>query len=484
MDLIFWLGILYFMSDKWKNKKIKISELSLWDENPRFPDSYFEKTEKDLIEYFLSRDDFNIGKFAREVVGEIDVPQLEKLVVLSHGQKNVVVEGNRRLVVFKLLASPSLASNPEVSLLFARLNLSAQINDNFSLETIVTDDSEECLRLVERKHLKFNNEVSWGDAERANYSVRHGEENRETLLRAAIAKKIRDSDIPSNIASKVLGKGYVTTLRRITTSSAASSAFGYSLADGSLVASDPGFMDKLKAIVVDVLRKESHSGQTINSRTINSLDEIRIYLDSITNEAIAESRKILSGKSKNILGEDVVKIPAPKNKKSTKKAVPSSTSRSHLIPGSCTLRIQGQQKINNMYHELRERLLLDDSNKSCPNAVAVLLRVFLETTIDWFLEKHGEAISETENLPSKIPRVVNILESQYAIPSASMSAIRKVGSSNPSVSILSITAFNQYIHSLRSQPLPTDLKIVWDDLEEFFTLVWEILDKKYRPKTR
>ena len=67
---------------KIKSKKLLLKELTLWDENPRFPDKYFNQTEDELIDFFLSKKDFKIVELAEAVIKDFDLPQLEKLVVL------------------------------------------------------------------------------------------------------------------------------------------------------------------------------------------------------------------------------------------------------------------------------------------------------------------------------------------------------------------------------------------------------------------
>src|SRR3989344_7871976 len=96
---------------KWKKKNLPIKDLSLWDENARFPQEYFNKKEDELIEYFLRKKEFRIDNLAREIVNEFDLPQLEKIVVLELNGKLIVLEGNRRLAAYKLLVSPGLKKN-------------------------------------------------------------------------------------------------------------------------------------------------------------------------------------------------------------------------------------------------------------------------------------------------------------------------------------------------------------------------------------
>jgi len=85
---------------KWNKKDIAIKDLALWDENARFPEEYFNKTESELIEYFLSRKDLKVDGLAKEIASEFDLPQLEKIVVLEMNGKNIVLEGNRRLAAY------------------------------------------------------------------------------------------------------------------------------------------------------------------------------------------------------------------------------------------------------------------------------------------------------------------------------------------------------------------------------------------------
>ena len=52
------------MENKFTKKNISIKNLHLWDENARFPDKYFNKTEKELINFFLSKKDFKLSELA------------------------------------------------------------------------------------------------------------------------------------------------------------------------------------------------------------------------------------------------------------------------------------------------------------------------------------------------------------------------------------------------------------------------------------
>lgn len=65
---------------KWKTENIAIKDLSLWDENARFSDKYFNLPEEELLKYFLSSK-FQVTKLANEIEKDFDLPQIEKLLV-------------------------------------------------------------------------------------------------------------------------------------------------------------------------------------------------------------------------------------------------------------------------------------------------------------------------------------------------------------------------------------------------------------------
>lgn len=161
------------------------------------------------------------------------------------------------------------------------------------------------------------------------------------------------------------------------------------------------------------------------------------------------------------------------------KILPKSTSRNHLIPTSCRLTIP-EKKINNIYLELKDDLLLDDSTNAVPNAVGVLFRVFLEISIDYFLEKVAIPVKRETKLDGKITKCTDYLESTKGVKKKQLQNIRKVATDKNH--ILGIQNFHDYVHSYKTQPTPSDLKLKWDNLEEFFQILWDFLLKKEATK--
>lgn len=464
------------MKNAFYKNNISIKNLSLWDENARFPDKYFNKTEKELIEYFLSKKDFKLAELAEEVVNEFDLPQLEKLVIYELNGKNIVLEGNRRLAVYKLLDNPELTNNVKLKNKLNGLKLRIKINDDFKLECLITKDKDQGLRYIDRKHLRGNNEVSWGDNERAHHNARRGNASQKELLKVAITKRIKNLVFPEELKEQVLGHGFVTTFWRLIEQNPAWSTFGFSLDDnGELQTKDKDFDEKLKVIIFDVLQKGK-----FNNKLFSRLNtkEIESYLKQIAKKDYKRVADEIKKQTKtDLFGKESTSV---QKSNGTNRSIPKSSLRNYLIPKTCVLQIQ-ETKINNIYCELKNDLLIDDSKNAVPNAVGVLFRVFLEISLDYYAKMNSHGFKKNDTINQKISWVVKSLENKK-YDKKKFNNINKVGSATGQKSYLSIENFHEYVHSTTTQPSSSELKSKWDNLQEFFEILWSDLNKKVKTK--
>ena len=86
------------------------------------------------------------------------------------------------------------------------------------------------------------------------------------------------------------------------------------------------------------------------------------------------------------------------------------------MPKGCPVNVT-DNRIAEIYKELRT-LKLEEGPSPAPNAIAVLLRVFLEMSVDHFLENNGGSLTATDNgrvrwkkLDKKLKEVVAMLVS-------------------------------------------------------------------------
>ncbi len=391
------------------NRSVKISELCLWDENPRFPDKYFNQTEKELINFFIKKKNFRIKELAEAIVKDFHQPQLEKIVVLELQDQNIVIEGNRRVATYKLFANPDLVIDKKLRAFFIELSSENVINEDYELECIITDEKEEALRYVDRKHNNGNFEVGWGQAERDNFKARRGRASNKELFRIELSKIVKSIDLPEEMKDKVLGKGYVTTFFRIVDSKPAYDLFGFSFQDGKLIIENKDFEDKLKIIVFEVLNKKTiEEGKDVNTRTLNKNPEIEKYLKSIKKEHIEEvDRKIKNHTQENIFGEKKVEIP-----KTNRKSKTPITKLNEVIFGRSLSLKEG--KVNNLYRAIVK--IYEQNSKTDKELEIVLpiigmsLRLVLDVAArEFFKENRDKKVNE--NAPYK--SFLEMIKKQY-----------------------------------------------------------------------
>jgi hypothetical protein len=335
---------------RWTKENLKVGNLSLWDENARFPEEYFNKQEPELIEYFLKKRDFKIESFAKEVVKDFDIPQLEKLVVLRLKGRLVVLEGNRRLTVYKLLIDPSLTKIAETRKLFEELSKSIKIPKSFSLEANVTSIKEEGLRLLDRKHNQGNNEVSWSDPERRNFAIRRSHGKGKDVLRVELANAVKKLKLPEVIREAVLGKGLVTTFYRVVDSAPARSKLDYEvLESGQIkVKNQKTFDDLLKVIVFSVWSKKDFKGGDVDSRSLNKAIAIEKYIKGIQFKDISKvDSEIKKITKEDLFGEETLLSPT------RMKSHTLSVMRKYLINSHLYIK---DTRINDIYDELKKKL--------------------------------------------------------------------------------------------------------------------------------
>lgn len=455
-------------------KNIELKDLNLWDENARFPDKYYNQDETDLIQFFLSKPEFKIKLLIESIIKDFDLLQLERIVVWNDGEQNTVIEGNRRLTAYKVLVDSTLVKDRELKDFIDAERKKINIPDNFSLEAIVMEDINQALRYIDRKHYNGNNEVNWKDAERAQYSKRRGSGNPLELIKTGIVKIVQGIDLPVGMKEQILGQGYVTTFFRTITAKPAQKLYGYYFEDDEFKVRDTEFVEKLKIVIFSVLNKQDFNGNKINSRTLNRSEEVGKFLESIkVEDAKKINKKIEENTNEDIFGS---KTFSPSSSSVKQKVLPKSTSRKYLIPSSCALRIL-EPKINNIYLELKDNLLIDETNESVPNAVGVLFRVFLEISLDQYAKMNQKFFKKGDTISQKIPWVVKSLEDKN-YDKKIFNNIVKVGSAKTENTYLSIGNFHEYVHSTTTQPSSSELKSKWDNLQSFFETLWLDLNKR------
>jgi hypothetical protein len=390
-----------------------------------------------------------------------------------------VLEGNRRVVVLKLLATPELLNDAPLETasegfkrLFREMSKQFQLAPIEELLCIVFGSRELADPWVKLRHTGENNGagiVRWGSREAATYSARlSGKRD----LHIQILDLVSDSGLLSPETSANLNRFPVTNLQRLIETPYVREKLGVEVENDQLVTRFNN-QQVLRALVQMV---EDLSATNFSVNNIRSLEQRKNYVDTIGVDilpnisapirATPQPLNEASEPETNIAPESLIEA-IPK-----KRSVAISTARKTLIPRGCVLRIDKAIKINNLYHELRKLNI-----EVYPNSVAVSFRVFVELSLDNYITRNnvqgnGKAVELRAKLREKLLFTCEHLENQGIMSADELKPVRKAAS-NETFLAASITTFHAYVHSEHFMPHVNDMKIAWDELQPFIEYIWQ-----------
>ncbi len=149
----------------------------------------------------------------------------------------------------------------------------------------------------------------------------------------------------------------------------------------------------------------------------------------------------------------------------------ASAERRHAVPRNCQLNVTNN-RIAEIYRELRI-LKLDEA----PNAIAVLLRVFLELSVDHFLTQNGRSLSfpapggrdVLKPLDKKLAETVEIMVG-IGVPKKDFDPITR--SLSVAKSPMNVELLHMYVHNRFATPIRSELSAAWDHAQPLLEKIW------------
>lgn len=438
------------------HKPIPLVDLLIDTLNPRLEDE--PSNQRKAIQAVATLQKEKLATLAEDIVEYGINPSDSPIVIPAPAQQDryIVLEGNRRLAALKALENPDLlaeAVDEKLVRRFRELNKRYQTNPIVEIDCVVFEERTKADHWIELRHTGENEGagiVHWGALESARFRQRRGEKVYHLQALDFLEER---GDLSREDRQKVP----VSSLERLLSNPDIRAKLGLEMVNRILYTQfDEDEVAKgLSHIIQDLVTGRIRTGDIYHKE-----DRIR-YINQIDEENLPDTSKPTGDLRPLAASSGDRETPA----KVSRRSKSSSRGRNKLIPRGCILEIE-PPRINEIYRELKRLHLIHYSN-----AVAVLFRVFLELSLDSYIQCKGLGIDERAELSFKLQEVGKDLESKNKLTEQQLKAVRRA-SQRDTFLAATITTFNQYVHNPYFTPAPSDLNAAWDNLAPFIEAMW------------
>lgn len=469
-------------------KNISIRNLIINPENYRHESV---SNEKEALSIMLKKYSKKIKALLIDIIENGTNPS-DLLIVTPKDSKYIVLEGNRRLIACKIIEKPEILKSIDIKLYdsFAKEIKQHNKYERVSVvECCVFDDPEEANRWIKLKHTGENSgigTVPWTNIQRKRFDENMGKND----LALSVIKYAQSLPFYRNDLKNRLNDIKLSNLTRLLSDPQVRESIGIYKEKDILYKkySDFEISKGLNKIFWDLLTKD------FNVNSIYYKAQRQDYISNFSDDLLPDSSKVLDKlvpldipiennvkviqhtndqisfndnikKIENEVSSDLNKKSASlvNNSKKNTHSKKDINNRDNLIPHSFNIAIS-HDRINSIYRELKSL----DIN-SYTNAVAVLFRVFIEVSADYFIQKKSLKLKKDSKLKDKIKIILDYLSDNNLIERSLIKPINICVSSEHS--IFSTNTFNNYVHNKDMRPDPLNLKIAWNQLGEFLKVL-------------
>lgn len=446
-----------------------------------------ERKTIDVAQLLLDTANFRTGvqesqKSAREAIIQEQGRKLQVLAldVIKHGfspadlpivyplkkgsDQFVMLEGNRRLLVMKLILDPELSKGSVVYKAFSELHKKFAKKFATEIYCVISDTRKSGLIWVERKH---SNALDGAGTEQWNPMAKYrfdAELGKPTPNLDALDFVHKYGDITSDTSEKISSAKFpISTLDRVLGDDVVKKNLGLQLEKGKLLAQyEHGWTLRVLTTIVEAIASGRFEDKPFSVRSVDKSEQ----REEFSARLVAKFPKpAKSGMHWNVDRDTTVPKSAAEKKVEPKSRNTASTAdRKQLIPRSFKLGLP-DGKVNDVYVELRK---LDVAQYA--NAVSVLLRVFLVFGIDRYIATFAIPVKKDEYLVSNMQKVIEHMKSANVMTEKQLKGINsELGNTN---SLISPETWNAYVHNPTFGAKPNDLKLTWNTLELFVMKLW------------
>lgn len=440
-------------------KDIKLTDMYVNTENYRFEPV---ASQKEAIDKMVDEQGYKLCNLAVHIIENGLNPNDRVQVVISNHNKTKynVLEGNRRIITIKLLNNPDLIdSGKHLSLKkkFKKLHENNKAKLIKEVDCTVYADPAEADKWIKLKHAGQSEgigTVAWNAQQVQRFEEKV--EGKSSIALQTIKILQNSPDVPVDIKGN-LNNLRITNLGRLLSDPDIRDFLGIEINNG-MIQSEVDENEVIKGLIQiakDLLKPD------FNVKKIYTKEDRRDYIKQFPKS----SRPDTSNKATKPW-----QFSSSSSSPAKRKPNSNPTDRDKLIPKSCILNIENP-KVNKIYDEL-QRLNITKFT----NAGAVLYRVFIELSVDSYIEKHKlaktpSAAKSGMNFQEKINQVANHLETKKLADAAICKGIK--AAIKDKNALLGIDTWHAYVHNNKFSPTPNNLIITWDNIQSFMAILWE-----------
>jgi hypothetical protein len=447
-------------------KQLKIDSLDLDLENPRIT---LASDQRDAMRKVLKEQGAKLINLA-ESIADNGLNPMDRFLVLRSDRpgKFIVLEGNRRLLALKLLKNAPLVNSLEMTAAYRKRLLAAgqrfKASNIEPLDCYEVADHAEGVDWIVRRHTGENSGkgiVAWSGLAANRFR------GRDPGLQA-LDFVLEHGDLDDQLKDQISAKFPISTLERLLATPSVRHAIGFDIRNKKLETELPAAeaLKPLKRLVVDLAMN------TINVSLVKTRKQQEEYIGKLKHA----DRPDLTKKTGSVSSVDSMtdRDFAPTSGSGSKKSRATRVGpRRTIVPKSCKLTITNA-KIEKIYGELK---ILQLSRHV--HAIGVLLRVFLEMSVDDYLvNQAGAKLTFVEpksgrNIDKKLAPKINDAIAHMVSNGANRKDFKGVlsglGDDNHPFSIDTLHA---YIHNRFFTPTEGNLTTGWDNAQRFFETIW------------
>lgn len=449
-----------------KERSLKLTSLELNTENPRFD---VLAGQKEAIDKMIEDQGENLYNLADHILKNNFNP-IDKVLVVPSKSSNryTVVEGNRRVASLKIASNPELIEDHDKTALkrkFTNLHNNNEQKFPLTIPCLILEDTKEAELWIGLKHSGLQNGVgtdAWDSIQKQRYEEKT---KGKSSLALQLINFLKVSDHIPNELKENIDSIKTTNVDRLLGDPYVRTRLGVEFTNGILTSNleEKEVAKGLAKVAMDLLERD------FTVSRIYDADKRKAYIESFgSRHKVDTSKKASHHWQLNAIRNK----PSPTQQSAALRPSQANKQRTKLIPRKVPIKIS-QPRLEAIFKELQTLDVMKHKN-----AVAVLFRVFLELSLDFYIEQkkltQGASTQRSGlSLREKAFQVISHLTNRNILDAAISKGIRNAVKDDNS--ILGTETWHAYVHNHRFSPIPQNMLLTWDSMQQFITLLWNDL---------